>query len=200
VIYKLEELIIGLLFALISYIMHSRGRKHGLQWPEYFAFGVILLAISHFVKAFFPDFSAPLEAPPRFAGLVIVLYAMLKEVDHPKTDLLTGLGILNGVAYNESALLYFLLGSTSLTFLLFVVLPHYLFLFVGPLVGAWILYRIYKESNDKLALLFSVGFVVYAIANFCFVTALYFHVLPLELYYAIMIVTAAIGVAIGLSI
>ncbi len=189
-----------MLFSFIAFLIYKKGESKGLTWPHYFAFGVALLALAHLIKSLYPDLSVPLDAPPKFAGLIAILYAMLKEVDHPKTDLLTGLGVLNGIAYDEAALFYFIFKVVDILTLLVITVPQYLFLTIGPLVGAYILLKVYSASKDRFALLFGMGFVVYAVANFFYVTGLYWHAAPLELYYIVMIITSAIGVAIGVSI
>ena len=157
------------------------------------------LALAHLLKALpFVPLSYPVDTPARYTGLILILYAMLREVEHPRTDLLTGLGILNGLAYNEGVLLYNILGKSLLTLLLLI--PQYMFLVIGPLVGAAILFNVYKSSKDILALIFAIGFIVYALANTIMVTAIYFISNLLSLYYIIMGVTLLIGIAIGLIV
>ena len=170
-----------------------------MLWSNYFAFGTAILSIAHFLKAIVPaPLTYPLDAPARYTGLIIILYAMLKEVDHPHIDLLTGLGILNGLAYTEGAMLYNLLRGTAL--LILSVVPQYMFLVIGPLIGAMILFRVYRSAKDFLSLLFAFGFVVYAIANVALITSLYFIPSLLALYYALMLATLAVGIVIGLMI
>ena len=193
------ELGVALGLIIVAVLIYRKGRSKGLLWTNYFSFGVLILALAHIFKALpFVPLSYPVDAPARYTGLILILYAMLKEVEHPKTYLLTGLGILNGLAYNEGVLLYNILGRSFLALLLLV--PQYMFLVIGPLVGSIILFNIYKSSKDILALIFALGFIVYAVANAVMVTAIYFVQNLLALYYIMMGITLLIGIIIGLIV
>jgi len=172
-IVRVDEFLIGIGLVIIALLIYKRGSKRGLLWSNYFAFGTAILSIGHFLKAIVPaPLTYPVDAPARYTGLIIILYAMLKEVDHPRIDLLTGLGILNGLAYTEGAMLYSLLKGTAL--LILSIVPQCMFLVIGPLVGAAILLRIYTSTKDFLSLLFALGFIVYAIASVVLITSIYF--------------------------
>ncbi len=196
---KLFEALVALGLIAIAILIYKKGHKKGLVWTNYFSFGVLVLAIGHLLKAL-PSIplSYPVDAPARYTGLIIILYAMLREVEHPKIDLLTALGILNGLAYNEGVLLFNVLGKSYLALLL--IAPQYLFLVIGPLIGALILLDVYKDSRDVLAFVFAIGFIVYAIANAILITSTYFIPTLLTFYYLLMLATLGVGIIIGILI
>ena len=92
-------------------------------------------------------------------------------------------------------MLYSVFGKGYLALLL--VAPQYMFLVIGPLIGASILLSVYKESKDVLALVFALGFIIYALANAVLITAIYFTPNFLLIYYLLMLATLGIGIAIG---
>ena len=96
---KALEGLVSLGLLAVAIMIYKKGRSKGLLWANYFSFGTLILAIAHALKSL-PQvpFSYPVDAPAKYTGLIIILYAMLREVEHPETDLLTALGILNGLA------------------------------------------------------------------------------------------------------
>ncbi len=206
-------LLVGITEIIIAIIAFIRAKILGQDWLKIFGVGVIFLAIAQIgCKAIarytlHVPFSIPVGVPFKTIGLILVLYSLLRAIEHPKTKALTYFIIATG--------LYFLIGSfigfgilhaggilfftpLHIPDLLTYHLPHLLFLVIDPLVIAYYMYELYKEVSDKMALFFAIGLIIYAIASLIVLTAVQFtHIANALLYTLVLRALAMLIILLG---
>lgn len=206
-------LLVGITEIIVAIIAFIRAKSLGQDWLNLFGLGVLFLATAQIgckaIARYFlhVPFSIPVGVPFKAVGLSLVLYSLLKAIEHPRTKVLTYLIVVTA--------LYFLIGSFIgfgilhaggiLFFTPFHVgdvltyhLPHLLFLVIDPLVIAYYMYELYKEVGDRMALFFSVGLVIYAIASLIVLIAVQFtHVANALLYTLVLRALAMLVILLG---
>lgn len=206
-------LLVGITELIVAVIAFIRAKSLGQDWLKLFGLGVVFLAIAQIgCKAIaryilHVPFSIPVGVPFKTIGLILVLYSLLRAIEHPKTKVLTYFIVATG--------LYFLIGSFvgfsifhaggilfftpfHLPDVLTYHLPHLLFLAIDPLVVAYYMYELYREVGDRMALFFSVGLVVYAIASLIVLTAVQFtHIANALLYTLVLRALAMLIILLG---
>jgi len=160
--------IIEFLVAYIAYKFYNR-TGNAFEWLKIFAIAVAILGTSHILCKFIGHGllnlprSYAIGVPFKFVGLTLMIYALLKGVEYRKTKEATIITAIVG--------LYFLLSSYyTLTILkasktIFFMTSHWLFLLVIPWYVAYLLWKVYKTSDDETALIFSIGMITYGLAS-----------------------------------
>ena len=162
-------LMVGLTELAVAIIAFIRARTLGLDWLRVFGAGVFLLSMAQLLCKVIGrgllhlPFTYPIGVPFKTAGLVLVLYSLLKAIDHPKTKMLTVLVVLAGIYFLVGSLLAF---TVHKIFALWEFhLPHLIFLVLGPFIIGYFIFEAYMETRDRSALFFSLGLWIYSLAS-----------------------------------
>ncbi len=162
-------LLVGITELIVAIIAFWRAKKLGLDWLNIFGLGVLLLALAQLLCKVIGrgilhlPFTYPIGVPFKTAGLVLVLYSLLRAIDHPKTKQLIAIGIAAGA--------YFFIGSLVAFAVRFKFewwsfhIPHIAFLVLGPLIIGYYIFEAFKETGDRSALFFALGLWTYALAS-----------------------------------
>ena len=168
------EIIIPLVGAIVELAVAAVAYKIGqkeevLKWLKLFALGVGLHAISLVAE----PASLLLGHFLRAIALYFVFCSLLERVHRKEGKL---------CATIAATVAYFALGTAYVdlakppegpAYFFAFDLPHALLVIITPLTLAALLYKIYAESRDGTALLFSVGMVIYALGVLTALAALH---------------------------
>ena len=166
-------------------------KQTGLGWMKAFAIGALILGLGQLsCKVIIQGtLGQSIGSGSRigtlfsFLGLMFILYAMLEAIDHPHKKLVLEIALLLGAYYAFGAML--VLGGLggpaiigiqralgNLTIPVFFYVPHVLFQSFVPLGVAYLLYKVYKETQDKTALTIAIGIAIYGTASLVVVSHL----------------------------
>ena len=206
-------LLVGITEIIVAIIAFIRAKSLGQDWLKLFGLGVLFLAIAQIgCKAIARyilhiPFSIPVGVPFKTIGLTLVLYSLLRAIEHPKTKILTYFIVATAVYFLVGSFIGFsMLHAGGILFftpfhigdVLTYHLPHLLFLVIDPLVIAYYMYELYREVGDRMALFFSVGLVIYAIASLIVLVAVQFtHVANALLYTLVLRALAMLVILLG---
>ncbi len=206
-------LLVGITEIIVAIIAFIRAKSLGQDWLKLFGLGVLFLAIAQIgCKAIARyilhiPFSIPVGVPFKTIGLTLVLYSLLRAIEHPKTKILTYFIVATAVYFLVGSFIGFgILHAGGILFftpfhigdVLAYHLPHLLFLVIDPLVIAYYMYELYREVGDRMALFFSVGLVIYAIASLIVLVAVQFtHVANALLYTLVLRALAMLVILLG---
>ncbi len=162
---RLAGAIVEFAVALTAYMIAKRDETlYG--WLKLFAVGVVLHGVSLLTEQLLVTKYIIGAVTPtiRATGLVLIFYSLLKGVGSVDKRL---------IAIIIASALYFIIGVTYVLLthppegpihLVCFDIPHVLLVIIMPLLVAGTLYKVYAESGDKSALIFSVGMIIYALA------------------------------------
>lgn len=162
-------LIVGIAELVVAILAFWRAKVLGLDWLRLFGLGVLLLSLAQLLckviarGIFHLPFTYPVGVPFKTRPLILVLYSMLRAIDHPKTKLLTLLGLGAGVYFFVGSMIAFMYRLRFEWWSFHV--PHLLFLVAGPLIIGYYIFKAYLETRDRSALFFAVGLWIYAVAS-----------------------------------
>jgi len=166
-------------------------KKTGLGWMKAFAIGTLILGLGQLsckvlIQGLMGQsigYGSRIGTLFSFLGLLFVLYSMLEAVDHPHKKLVLEVALILGAYYAFGAML--VLGGLggpaisgiqkalgNLTIPLFFYVPHVLFQSLVPLGVAYLLYEVYRETQDKTALTIAIGIAIYGTASLVVVSHL----------------------------
>ena len=157
---------IGIVELIIAYIAYKASKQPVIANLKYFAYGMVVLAISHlFCKALMKatlHILAPWGVPLKAIGLTLVIYSMMLLIDEKKAKAIGAIAaVLATIFLIGSA--YSLLTTKGRDWIFPTV--HILFLALLPWYVAYLSYKVYKESGDKSALYVATAFIVYGLAT-----------------------------------
>jgi len=193
-------LLVGITELIVALTAFWRAGKLGLDWLKLFGLGVLLLSLAQILCKVIGrgilhlPFTYPIGVPFKTAGLILVLYSLLRAIDHPKTKILILLGLGAGA--------YFFIGSMIAFTMRFAFewwtfhIPHILFLVAGPLIIGYYIFEAYRETGDKSALFFSLGLWIYGIASLIVIVGI--QIVHIETALAYTLIARAIAMIIVL--
>ena len=160
--------IIEFLIAAMAYKFYTKGGKL-FEWLKAFAAAVIILGTGHILCKFIghgllnlPK-SYALGVPFKFFGVVLMIYALLKGVEHKRVKEVTIATALIGVYFIVAS--YYTLSILNVNNTIWFSTSHWLFLLLIPWYVAYELYKVYKASSDETALIFSIGMILFGLAT-----------------------------------
>ncbi len=157
---------IGIVQLIIAYIAYRASKNPPLEALKYFAYGMVVLAISHiFCKTIMKAWIGlyyPWGVPLKAIGLTLVIYSIMALINKEVAKRTGILAAVLGVIFTIGSI-YSLLTTEGRDWIFASV--HVLFLTLLPWYVAYLSYKVYKESGDKSGLYVAAAFWIYGLAT-----------------------------------
>ena len=157
---------IGIIELIIAYIAYRASKNPALKDLKYFAYGMVILAISHiFCKAIMKatlGLYYPWGVPLKAIGLTLVIYSIIALIDKKMAKVVGALAATLAAIFLVGAT-YSLLTTKGHDWIFPTV--HVLYLLLLPWYIAYLSYKVYKVSEDKSAIYVAAAFGLYGLAT-----------------------------------
>ena len=158
---------IGIIELILAYIAYRASKGQPLLGAlKYFAYGMVMLAISHiFCKAIMKAMLGlyyPWGVPLKAIGLTLVIYSIIALINEKMAKAVGALAATLAAIFLVGAT-YSLLTTKGHDWIFPTV--HTLFLMLLPWYIAYLSYKVYKRSGDKSGLYVAAAFGIYGLAT-----------------------------------